>query len=848
MTDPFYTTWNVNPNNTQSNTPAQNVAPVSNPADQIKTLTDQQQQIQSKYQELKALYAWESDQKLNIEQKQQVEVQLKKLSDLYTQNKQTLALLSTNIDGEKQVQINKNVVVKQQKKNKKVSFRWLMLGCAVLFIFIVGWLAAVFYYLIQNPNQLSSVGIDPQTATQLLQTFATIFFGLLFFASLGMLITNFYRLTTSKNKSKIWYILWIILWFIVLVWTLIWWSQVLNILKNIEVDDFIDSNSILNVYWENVLPNSINESIQTEYQPRDSSRYPLIAPANIAYKINETIFTKKIIPQLWNVNVTKAVLDCGNGQELAIGEWYASVWACMYQDKWNYPLKLLLTYVNNETAEQMTQEVEAWELSINSQINIRTNQWPVEFSKNEIIAGTNPIKVTYDASDIFTDFQLPEYKIIWDANWDWIADKSDLSTYTHLYTWAGKYYVKVKYPKLSDHLYVFPLRVEQSDVPVAQISYTAINETEYNVSAKFFDTNPDISEYVFTILDKRTNKKIDTLTSQSQSINYTFPWDGVYAVQMSFITQEWKQGISESEDIVIWWSEFQIIYDVSIKTPSKPQFEKIDNAGNEWDIILSEIPTILKLEINKIIPTSPTIKTQVLVDGTPIVSTDSTFQTTIDTSKDYNIKIIVTDPNRDTKTEQEIKVSVNRDDIVWNLLITPDTVWVSPFEVKFDASTTTINDPQDEIVYFTWDFGDWEVKENLSQAIISHTYNYNFESENGTFYPKVIILTKKGRELVIWSGSMILVQKPNIVLDITIDSHPAQIASAWEKIDISLDIDWLPDSIVRDFGNWNTLECGGRECTESSQIYNTLWEYTIEAKVTYPDKPTIEWKINLIIK
>jgi hypothetical protein len=69
------------------------------------------------------LYSGEGSQKLNIEQKQQVEIQLKKLSDLYTQNKQTLTMLSTNISGQKQVQINKNVVVKQQKKNKKVSFK-----------------------------------------------------------------------------------------------------------------------------------------------------------------------------------------------------------------------------------------------------------------------------------------------------------------------------------------------------------------------------------------------------------------------------------------------------------------------------------------------------------------------------------------------------------------------------------------------------------------------------------------------------------------------------------------------------------------------------------------------------
>jgi hypothetical protein len=72
-------------------------------------------------------------------------------------------------------------------------------------------------------------------------------------------------------------------------------------------------------------------------------------------------------------------------------------------------------------------------------------------------------------------------------------------------------------------LYVFPVRIEQSDVPVAQINYTSINETEYNISAEFFGVNPDISEYLFNILDKNSNKQIDTVSSQSPSINYIFP-------------------------------------------------------------------------------------------------------------------------------------------------------------------------------------------------------------------------------------------------------------------------------------------------------------------------------------
>jgi len=47
-----------------------------------------------------------------------------------------------------------------------------------------------------------------------------------------------------------------------------------------------------------------------------------------------------------------------------------------------------------------------------------------------------------------------------------------------------------------------------------------------------------------------------------------------------------------------------------------------------------------------------------------------------------------------------------------------------------DASTTTLNDPGDEIVYFTWDFGDGEIKKNISQAVIQHVYNYDQTKEN----------------------------------------------------------------------------------------------------------------------
>jgi len=843
MVDPFFQNnvqnnpqWsNQNPS-TQNNVSTDNVwsSDQNNINAQIQQITQQQEEIQKKHQQLKELY---DDKSLSADQKSQVVEQLQKLVQLYNQNKQALATLTTNISGQKEIHVNKNIQVKQNKHRRKVSFKWLLIGCAVLFVFLVWWLAAVFYYLIQNPNQLSSVGINPSTAIQLLQTFATIFFGLLFFASLWLLITNFYRLIVSKNKKKIWYVLGIIVGFIILVATLIFGARTLNTLKDIQVDDFVDTNRLLKPY--------IQLKDNTAYIWSDTSLVT-IAPANMFFTLSTDIFNKQIVPQLWDITIQNITLDCGNGQDLNMDLQNATFqWACLYQNKWNYPLKLLVKYINNQTSEQLDTEIPSGELPINSQIDIRSNQWDIIFSKNEIIVWQNPVKVTYDASDVFKDFQLPDYNIIWDADGDGVADKSDITTYTHLYTWAKLYYVNMRFPWLNNYLYSFPLRVEQSDVPVADIQYTQISENQYNINASFLDTNPDISEYLFNIIDKKSNQQIDSIVSETPSINYTFPGNGTYAVQMIFVTQEWKQGSAESQNIVIWWSEFQISYDIYIKTPTTPQFEKMQNTS---EIKLKEIPTIIKIDITNIVPSSPTLQKKVYIDWSPIISTNDSFQTTIDENKDYNLQISVSDPNRDTSTQQDIKISVDRDDIIWNLLVSPDTVWVSPFTVKFDASTTTINDPQDEIVYFSRDYWDGEAQNNISQSIVSHTYNYDFDSENGTFYPKVVIKTKKWRELTIWSGTMILVKKPTVSLSINIDSHPAQVANIWDKVDFSLDIDWLPETILRNFANWNTLECNGRECVDSSQIYDTPWEYNISAEVSYTDKPSVKWNITLVVQ
>ena len=94
-----------------------------------------------------------------------------------------------------------------------------------------------------------------------------------------------------------------------------------------------------------------------------------------------------------------------------------------------------------------------------------------------------------------------------------------------------------------------------------------------------------------------------------------------------------------------------------------------------------------------------------MLDGKQIISADqNSFEFTIEDNQNHEAKLIVEDIPSGAKTEITLPIRVNRADIIGKLIVTPDTVGTDPFTVKFDASTTVINDVSDEIVSFTWDF------------------------------------------------------------------------------------------------------------------------------------------------
>ncbi|MCX6822652.1 MAG: PKD domain-containing protein [candidate division SR1 bacterium] len=735
-----------------------------------------------------------------------------------------------------------------QKPVSKISMKTFLIGCATLFMIIVGGATIIFYNLIKNPSQLTTLGINPATTKTLLQAFSAIFFGLLTFLGIGILITNLYRLVTVKNKPKTGYGLSAVGGFFLFIFGIAFGAQILTVVGNISVENILDSNKLIMPYIQ------LKDGVK---YTRGDTTLKLIAPANMYYTLNTNYFNAQILPGLGQVNIPSMALDCGNGQTLPLNLTTRQFdGSCIYFDKGEFPLKLIVDYTNIATSEKLQKEIPAGSLIMDAKISITPSKGDLAFNdaKTEMSVGKVPSKVTFDASQAFKDLQLTDYKIIRDFNGDGTADKQNQANTTFVYKEAKLYNVTVRFPLLNNYIYTFPLRVEQSDVPVCEIAIQKNTEAGYSFKTTFLDNTTNISNFQFDILDTQSKGKvIDSIKSTSPDFNYDFPGKGTYAIQANYMTADGKQGQCESDDIQVGATDFQIFYDLNFKSPGSPDFQKVlattDVSLDSGALMVKEIPTVIQLKINQITPATNTTTTKVLYDGKSVLSTnDKLFEVTLQDSNPHTITIVVEDKTRGTKTEEVIPVSINRVDIVGKLIVTPDTVGIDPFTVKFDASTTTLNDPADEIVYFSWDFGDGVIKKNLSESVVTHTYTYDATTDNGEYHPVLTIQTKKGRKINISPDNNIIVKRTNQELVIRIDSHPAQLANVNDRVSFSLQLNGLPTDINRDFGNGKTLKCQGRDCIQATQIYSTPGNYTIRAEAVFSGQPTIEGTIVLKVK
>lgn len=838
MVDPFFQKQQAATTPTQVPNQPQ-VAPVSAPIDpkqaEIQTLVQQQQTLQTQYDQYIAVF---QNPQITAQQKEEVQKYLQQLSLQYQQITAKLQQLwyVTN-------HVNKPVNVKPTS-GSKVSFKWVLIWVWVVFTLLVGWLSAMFYYLIQNPNQLASVGLDPATTRSLLSTFSIIFFALVVFSWMWLLIVNGYKLFSVKNAPKTKYAIWLIVGFFIFVFGIGAWYQTLTMVSSLSTSNSVDNTKLVLPYVQ-----FKNGLVALSSDPK----IVLIAPSQMAFKLNTDYFNGQILPTLGQASFDSLVLDCGNGQTLNMNMTNAQFdGSCIYFKKGTYTMVLKIAYTNTSTSEKLTKDVPAWTLVFASEIGVNPVAWALTYndSHSEMSVGKVPSKVKFDASHVFTDLWLANYTVLWDINWDGVMDQQNVSSFTTSYKEAKLYTVAVRFPELNNYVYSFPLRVEQSDVPVCEVLFKAWASNSYLFNLNFL-TKWTIQEYQYDIMSD--GKSIYTSKSKVPTFQYQLPSSGIYSLKASFITDDAKQWSCESDDISVGAVWYQISYSAQYKNSSSPSYIDFPTAWPtnmaQNTITVWELPTVIQFNVDSIQPNEPGLVKQLLYDGKPVLSTDGkTFEVTVDTATPHFVTIVVQNPSSGAKSEKKVQIVTKRDPIIWKLIIKPDIVGTDPFTVTFDASTTTLNDASDEIIYFTWDFWDGEIKKNFSQSIMNHTYVYDTAADNGIYSPKITITTKKGLTGTIVPPYPITVKKKISTLHISIDSHPSQIARVGDKVDFSLELNGLPKTITWDFGNGKNLQCVSRQCVQASTVYSIPGRYDIKTTVTYPDKPSIEGTIALQVQ
>ena len=839
---------------------------------QIQQLLVQQQQYQQQYNQL-VDYVKKTP-NLPIEQVNQIKAQLDQLNALFVLWKQQLqALWYTS------VQVTKPTNIKKWAK-ANFSFKKLAIWCIVvlLLIFTAFWVTLT--SLISNPQALQWIWIDAPNAKLILQVFTGLLFWSILILMLWLIIANIYRLITVKNQWKVRYVVWLLGW---LFWTILFWVIMLLIYLQIEKISIVEvqvTNPIIQPYLVWVVEKQWDEF----KHPYDANgklwkAYPLIAPSEFTFGIRKSELTKyqyENKDMWWNVTIQSLTLACWNeeGQKLELSGDVSQIyeadsesiiyfkWRCLYWQKKTYNYSLEIVYkdnINNQLFKKVL-KMGSSPLKFKSEILIylTTNTTSSSTSTTNRVYPTKwefnlretPAKVTIETKQVFRDFVLKEYREAWSMTWTLEWNRINMVNFNYSYLIPRVYYPRFTFPELSDFVYAFPIRVEQSDRPVCYFTMGRyLWTTKYNIFSNF--TNPSdatrISSYNYLIKDAASGKIYDSQKNQKQEIIYTFPEKWSYTVILDYVTVDWKQWRCESDVIFMEKQTFDIQYALLAKNEETWKFRELCNSKSaNWckQVKLSKVPQQYQIQIKSITPSSNTLRKIVSLNWTSLLNENDIYTFEISEEWVYDLIIAVDDAGRWMEQEaRSIRFVAQKDPIVWVMTITsaetdekkrkPVKEWFEPLTVILDASKTEVNIEWDEIIYFTWDFGDGEIKRNIQNWVVAHTYNYDYARENWIFQPKVSIITRWGSKATLYWPKL-NVKKWLLTIDITPTSHPSRQAPVWKEVTFSAEFDWLPEQMIWDFGDGTEkVSCKWRSCTEISHTFEKAWVFSVKLSLEF---------------
>ena len=453
-----------------------------------------------------------------------------------------------------------------------------------------------------------------------------------------------------------------------------------------------------------------------------------------------------------------------------------------------------------------------------------------------------------DATTLFSDYNLKNFKISRDIDNDGKVDFTDQSSITPEFFDAKLDTVAVSIPELSNRTYLFNLRLNQGDVPLCTVNTNQTAGTSYTSTITFSDNKKKIDEYLYEVIDATTDKTLTTSKSGKPNFDYTFPQSGSYKIRTTFATDDGKQGSCTSDIIDVGAVAYNITDELRAKSPNAPQYSKLSTTGTV--VTINELPTLLERRITGITPRGADTNVIVTLDDKPIIaSKPDTYDTTIADATDHVLKIAVTSAKTNKGTTKIINIRVQQAGVLGVLKASPNTVGTDPFEVTLDASQSVATKAGDEIIYFTWDFGDGNQLINVSDALIKHTYTYDSTKQNGTYNPTVTITTKKGEKLVVPLDSPILVKQAVKKVSLLSSTNPSQQAGIGDRVSYTLDYDGDAKNVDRDFGNGKTLKgCSGRMCNDQTTTYTAAGDYTVKATVTFDDNSMTDTSMKMKIQ
>ena len=810
-----------------------------NDEQKIQEILQEQQKLQQLYNQLVAYI--QEHQNMPSDEMFKYHAQLKQLTEYYQANQEKLKLLWYS-----NIQVNKNVQIKRGAASS-LSVKNVFMGCGILFFLLVIGLIVLFYTVLQNPTGwggLTALGIAPAVAKNLLMGLTGIAMLIVFLVGIVILLMNVYKAFTVKDRPKTWYIWGGILGFLILWIGIGAGTSLMSQVSKIEVESLANPDQTVLAYVKT--PTKDNPDAISQI----SNSTILIAPVNVPFKLLTANYQKYAQIELGNQQVTNLQLDCGNKQILTYNQQSTMFnGACFYSKKGIYQISLIISYIDNTTKQTVNKSYLLKEINVASELSLSTtSDKKLELIDNEYVLGPLPSELTFNADQIFRDLGLRNYRINWDAEGDGTTDKSDETTFSFNYEKAEVYYPSFSLPDYNPNIiFSFPLRVEKSLLPVCKIEFSKQKVNTYRIQASFLDGGEKyIQDYAYLISDASTKQSLADRQGNEVGMDFihTFDGQGFYEVLMNFVTTEGKKGSCRGELRISDKSSFNVDYDIFSQSPRQTQFTKIDKKliSDSKSIKLSEIPTKLKLKINSIQPSTYNINTQITLDTRPIVETlAGEYLFDVRDTKAHTLKIQIQDTVRGLSYEESINITIGLDDVLWDLKVVGEKSWFSPLVVTLDASATKLNDPNDSIAYFTWDFDDGEVQNNLSTSVIKHTYIYNNTKNTWIFTPKVTITTKKGRTITVPLSESIIVNKPLVKLNISSPSHPTQEARIWDQVRFALDFNGLPKKIYRSFDDGNEeLACDGRECIEMTKVFEKAGSYNIKVRMEFDDQQQVE--------